>query len=226
MNYTDIRKAVLAGALDDDLTQLAADVRARKEAIAAKRALDARLTLRPGATVTVNGLRPSYINGLSATVVQVNKTRAVIKFNDAQAAGRFGSNEVTVPLANITLVDDSGATDTPAAPTTSTNQRMREGAPVDVPDYGRDWPAEQKWLEQYLKDYDVIRFQIADGYAFYEVRGNTLHHIPVGDAYQAHPALIRGLTKREVDEMLERDRRMNELFAKRSKTQGPASQSA
>jgi len=219
MNYSEIRSALLAGELDQHLTQLATDVRARKETIAAKRALDARLTLRPGATVTVNGLRPSYINGLSATVVKVNKTRAVVRFNAPEAAGRFGGKDVTVPLANITLVDDSGATDTPAASTSSTNQRMREGAPVDVPDFGRDWPAEQKWLEQYMKDHDVIRFPVADNYAFYEVRGNTLHHIPVGDAYQAHPALIRGLTKREVDEMLERDRRTRELFAKRTQDQ-------
>ena len=43
---------------------------------------------------------------------------------------------------------------------------------------------------------NIMRFQVADGYALYEVvkeQPLTLRHIPHSDAYEAHPALLRGL---------------------------------
>lgn len=210
MNYLDIRQAVLTGALDDNLTQLAADVRSREQALVGRRAR----SLKPGDVVTVDGLRPAYINGQQATIVQVNRTRAVVTFNDPANAGRFAGKEVTVPLASITLVE-AGSGATPAAPAAPSNQRMREGAPVQVPSFGpgiKGIEAQDKWYEEYRKDKDIISFPVADNYARYEVRGNTLHHVPIGDNYRAHPALLRGLTKNEVEAMLERDRRMRELF--------------
>lgn len=213
MTYTEIRQAVLTGALDDNLAQLATDVRTREAAVAAKTAR----ALKPGDVVTVDGLRPKYINGQQATIVQVNRTRAVVTFNDPNSAGRFADQEVTVPLANITLVE-AGSGATPAAPPAS-SQRMREGAPVQVPNFGpglEGIKAQEKWYEEYRKDKDIISFPVADNYAHYEVRGNVLHHVPIGDSYRAHPALLRGLTKAEVDAMLERDRRMRELFNRAS----------
>lgn len=210
MTYTDIRKAILTGAIDDNLAQLAADVRAREAAVAGRRAR----TLKPGDIITVSNLRPAYINGQEATVVKINKTRAVVRFNDPAVAGRFADQEVTVPLANITLVE-AGSGAAPAAPA-GASQRMREGAPVQIPSFGLDFKAQNKWYEEYSKDKDIISFPVADNYANYEVRGNTLHHIPIGDAYRAHPALLRGITKAEVEAMLERDRRMAELFSKRA----------
>lgn len=207
MTYATIRQAILSGAIDDNLGQLAADVRAREAAVAAKTAR----TLKPGDIITVDGLRPAYINGQQATIIQVNRTRAVVTFNDPANAGRFAGKEVTVPLANITLVE-AGSGAAPTAPANPSNQRMREGAPVQVPSFGLDFKAQHKWFEEYSKDKDIISFPVADNYARYEVRGNTLHHVPIGDNYRAHPALLRGLTKNEVEAMLERDRRMRELF--------------
>lgn len=75
--------------------------------------------------------------------------------------------------------------------------------------------AAHDWLEQYMATHDVISFPIADGLAPYEGRGNTFHHIPVLDAHHAHPVLLRGVTKGEVDEMLDRDRRIRSLFSQR-----------
>ena len=43
---------------------------------------------------------------------------------------------------------------------------------------------------------NIMSFPIADGKAFYKVvkeKPLTLQHIPFGDAYEAHPALIKGL---------------------------------
>ncbi len=214
MTYSEIRQAVMTGALDDNLAQLAADLRARETALAGRTAR----TLKPGDVITVDGLRPAYINGQQATIIQVNRTRAVVRFNDSARARRFADQEVTVPLMNITLVDGS-ATTAPAAPPAPSNQRMREGAPVAVPDFGLGIDgikAQDKWYENYRKDKPIISFPVADNYANYEVRGNTLHHIPVFDAYRAHPALLRGITKDEVEAMLEADRKMAELFNRAS----------
>lgn len=214
MTYSEIRQAVMTGAIDDNLSQLAADVRARETAVAAK---SARI-LKPGDIIAVSNLRPAYINGQQATIVQVNRTRAVVRFNDPIRARRFADQEVTVPLMNITLVDSSGTSSTVEPPAPS-NQRMREGAPVAVPDFGLGLDgikAQNKWYENYRKDKQIISFPVADNYAQYEVRGNTLHHLPIGDAYRAHPALLRGITKAEVDAMLEADRKMTELFSKRA----------
>lgn len=209
MDYTHVRQAVQHGELDTHLSQLAADVRARQEAVALK----AGRALRPGAVVTVRGLKPAYINGQAATIVQVNRTRAVVTFNDPANAGRFADKEVTVPLANITLVE-AGSGTTPAGPPAS-SQRMREGAPVQVPTFGPDIDAQLKWYQQYRQDKQIISFPVADNYANYEVRGNALHHVPIGDAYRANPALLRGITKNEVEGMLESDQRMAELFRNR-----------
>lgn len=92
---------------------------------------------------------------------------------------------------------------------------MKVGEPIQAPD-GLDWRARDEWFDEHCRGKDTISFPVADGYAVYEVRGSTLHHVPVGDAWQVHPALLRGLTKTEVKEMLERERRLAELFSKKS----------
>lgn len=88
------------------------------------------------------------------------------------------------------------------------------GDSVEVPDFGRDWDAGSKWLSNYTRDNLVIKFQIADGYAFYKVSEDfsTLRHIPFGDAWQIPFAHVRGLTKRDIKEHLERERRIRKLF--------------
>lgn len=55
----------------------------------------------------------------------------------------------------------------------------------------------------------ILRFPVADGYALYLVAKDTgrtveLKHIPYGDAWQVHPALIRGLTRKDVMRMVAR----------------------
>jgi hypothetical protein len=55
----------------------------------------------------------------------------------------------------------------------------------------------------------VVKFPVADGYALYYVssaRPLTLQHIPAGDAYTVHPAMIRGLTKKDILDLVRFDR--------------------
>lgn len=60
---------------------------------------------------------------------------------------------------------------------------------------------------------NVMSFNVADGFAMYEVvreQPLTLRHIPEGDAYEAHPALLRGLQYSD----LVQQRKWNEMFEK------------
>lgn len=86
---------------------------------------------------------------------------------------------------------------------------------------GEDWTQYDKRTEALfaaIKE-PIVRFQIADGYAQYAVLSLNplqLQHIPYGDAYQIPYAHIRGLTTQDVMDMLERDKKMKELFAKKA----------
>jgi hypothetical protein len=63
----------------------------------------------------------------------------------------------------------------------------------------------------------LLRWQRADGYAFYLVtkeRPLTLQHVPFCDAYQVEPYLIRGLNKQDVLDQLESARRLHAIFGR------------
>lgn len=63
---------------------------------------------------------------------------------------------------------------------------------------------------------EIIRFQIADGYAQYMVESSRplrLVHLNVCDGYQVLGATIRGLRLADVEAMVARERRLAELFA-------------
>ena len=95
---------------------------------------------------------------------------------------------------------------------------------------GEDWEVFNKRQEKLLTDLkkgvgrnkivgSIIKFQVADGYAFYRVESEkplSLSHIPYGDAYQIPEAYMRGLTLSDVKDLLEYDRNLNKLFSKKS----------
>lgn len=91
-----------------------------------------------------------------------------------------------------------------------------------IPVYPGDWQDYRKHdaLMEAIPGNKIIKFQVADGYAFYFVKSTKplkLQHIPFYDAYKAHPALIRGLTLAEVNAMLEREAAVSRLFAEHRK---------
>lgn len=68
----------------------------------------------------------------------------------------------------------------------------------------------------------ILKFPVADGYAMYLVSKDTgrtveVKHIPYGDAWQVHPALIRGLTRKDIVRQVEGERKLAALFAKPEK---------
>ena len=104
------------------------------------------------------------------------------------------------------------------------------GTPIDLPKF--DWNAargqseHEKAFDKLQAESDalgqrgevkgrLIRFQVADGYAFYRIeklRPLTLAHIDWLDGYQASPILIRGLRVDDVKDMLASGDRIRALF--------------
>ena len=63
----------------------------------------------------------------------------------------------------------------------------------------------------------LLRWQIADGYAFYVVTDDdplTLAHVDYLDGYTVDPALIRGIDREYVREALRREARIASLFSR------------
>lgn len=62
---------------------------------------------------------------------------------------------------------------------------------------------------------EIIRFQIADGYAQYMIFSYTkLIHIPEDDAYQISDALARGLRKEDILGSIKNAKALKKLFEK------------
>lgn len=88
-----------------------------------------------------------------------------------------------------------------------------EGMPeFDYRNLDESIAAERKWLADLPGT--VVKFQIADGYAMYLYKDGGLYHLPVGDAYRVLPATIRGLTKSDVQAMIDWDRRMEAMMSR------------
>lgn len=65
----------------------------------------------------------------------------------------------------------------------------------------------------------ILRWQIADGYAFYRVtsiKPFKLQHLPYGDSWQVGPETIRGLNLNMAANMVARELKMKALFAKKA----------
>ncbi len=61
----------------------------------------------------------------------------------------------------------------------------------------------------------VIKFPVADGYAFYYVHSEkplVLQHIPYGDARRADAATIRGLRLADVQRMVKTEKALRAMF--------------
>jgi hypothetical protein len=78
-------------------------------------------------------------------------------------------------------------------------------------DFDKDWKRTEKGMKKVEKQYDILAFGVADGHALYGVysyKPLQLFHIPYGDAYHVDPALIRGLTARDVRERVRGQKKM------------------
>lgn len=64
---------------------------------------------------------------------------------------------------------------------------------------------------------EIIRFQIADGYAQYMVKKEKplqLVHLHVGDGYQIDPIMIRGLRLSDVRQRVSQEKKFASMFSK------------
>jgi len=108
MAITTQTRALLAdiaqGVYDADLAAINDMVRQRTKDIRTANARLAVATTEPGDTVEITGgLRPAYLVGLTAEVIETNRTRLVVRMENTAKARRFAGAQVTVP-ANCTKV--------------------------------------------------------------------------------------------------------------------------
>lgn len=87
---------------------------------------------------------------------------------------------------------------------------------VDPEDYYK-YPHElqEKAMDKLLATGRVIRFPRGDGYAFYFVpvsRKNELWFIPYGDQWEEDEIILRALRKKDIEELMIRERKIKELF--------------
>jgi hypothetical protein len=80
--------------------------------------------------------------------------------------------------------------------------------------------ANRDWLKANGKTHrlagQIIRFPVGDGYAQYMViDGRSLMHLEVDDKWQIPEAHSRGLRLSDVEQMIERDKKMDELFGRK-----------
>lgn len=97
-----------------------------------------------------------------------------------------------------------------------------EGSPVkDFPEFNwndKDLGSKEKawWDKAKAEGRRFVRFPFADGHAVYEVRGQkryTLHHVPVGDAWEIPYAHLRGLRKDDIDSNLAYQDMLSKMFS-------------
>lgn len=94
--------AILAGEFDDQEQRIYDAFKQRRRVLAAT----TMASIGPGDTVVIQNTRPKYLNGLRATVVNVNQTTASVRFVDPLGAKRYGHGIVRVPASCLTPVEE------------------------------------------------------------------------------------------------------------------------
>lgn len=94
-----VLRLIDGGECDDDLNTINTAIRERQKLLATR----ALRTMREGDRVRFNDrTNPTYLRGLEATVVKVNKTTAVVTPDENR--GRFGG-QIRVPANLLEMVD-------------------------------------------------------------------------------------------------------------------------
>jgi hypothetical protein len=73
----DIVASIRKGEVDEYLTDIIIACNDRRTGIREIAAIERRSVLTPGSRVVLDGLRPKYINGSTAVVKRINRTRAM-----------------------------------------------------------------------------------------------------------------------------------------------------
>ena len=88
-------------------------------------------------------------------------------------------------------------------------------------DFKADPRKELKKVEDGLRkieeQYDTLHFPVADGaaiYAVYSYKPLQIFHVPFLDAWHADPALIRGLTAKDVKERCLKQKNLKRMFSR------------
>ena len=91
---------------------------------------------------------------------------------------------------------------------------VRTPAQNSCPNFHQEMETENQSLRALPRD-RVWKTPVADGFAYYYIRSEkplVVLHIPYSDRWQAHPALLRGITLKEMRAQITTETRMEQLF--------------
>lgn len=97
---SEIVESIENGEMDKYLRDIA--YAARQRLIVIEKAEYARAAVTVGSRVYLKGVKPRYMDGAWATVVKINKTRAVINLDHERGKWR---GDITVPLSCLVSLD-------------------------------------------------------------------------------------------------------------------------
>ncbi len=105
-NQRALIEAIIDGEYDAVAEELTTALRERRKLIKQQQGAKMRASLNPGDIVRLLPGRPTYLNGLRAEVITVNKSRLKLKMTeeDKYEAGRFGLGTFTTPAHMVELV--------------------------------------------------------------------------------------------------------------------------
>lgn len=98
----EIIDGIIAGYLDSDLDRIKAALDSRRDELQESRNRKLKYAITPGTHVWFNRrTRPEYMQGAEAVVVEINRTRIVVKL--IRPVGRFRGDRVTTALDLVSL---------------------------------------------------------------------------------------------------------------------------
>ena len=104
---TDIIRRIIAGEADDNLSGVFGAVQERQKSVRSGKAAVMRHTVRPKQRVRLTAPLRKWLVGQIVEIVDVNKSRAVVRFARTFDAGKYaGSSSVTVPLDCMEPTDE------------------------------------------------------------------------------------------------------------------------
>lgn len=87
---------------DEELASISNAVRTAQDLVKQRRSAILKATLKVGDKVTLSGLSPKGLNGLTATVIGIAKSKVKVEMPTDYRAGRFsGAKGVGVPLTCV-----------------------------------------------------------------------------------------------------------------------------
>jgi hypothetical protein len=103
----DVLAAIANGVMDEHEDRLIQAIKARRRVRSTIETGKALASVKVGSRVSLHGLRPQYLNGLTGVVEEVRGTRFNVKLDHPMFAGKYAAGgKVLVPAATLKVLPE------------------------------------------------------------------------------------------------------------------------